>query len=384
MNSKGFDIVVIGDGPAGSTVALQLIKLGYSVALIGLPLIGKKLFGETLPPDIKNSLIQLGVWKDFLNDGHLPSAGNLSAWGDTEISETNFIFHPDMYGWHIDRKKFDLMIRNAAIMQGVVYLNHKILGIKMNVPGIWKLKIKSDVNANLQFITAEFLIDATGRRGLLASFQNIKRLVFDSLIGFVSFLNSTGGEESDTMTLIEAVPNGWWYSALLPNKIRVVSFFTNSNLPAAKQAVTYMGWKMLMHRTTYIKKIFEKHKYYLMYGPHARMSNGSILQKVIGHKWLAVGDASITFDPVSSHGILTAITNSMVAANLIADHLNTKNTNFESYKKKLVTDFYKYILKRNYYYNLEKRWIDMAFWKQNQKLDKRDIIQQMSSVVNVS
>ncbi len=346
MNSKRFDVVVIGDGPAGSTVALQLVKLGYLVALIGLPLINKKFFGETLSPNIKNSLIQLGLWKDFLNDGHLPSTGNLSSWGDIEMSETNFIFHPDMYGWHIDRRKFDSMFLNAAIRQGVVYLINGLVDAQLSEHGIWNLKMRSYNSSSLEIVSSDFLIDATGRRGLLASFQNIKRFEFDNLIGFVLFLRLTNGQDDDSITLIEAVPDGWWYSALLPDNTRVVSFFTNRNLPVAKQAVLYSGWNSLMHRTKHIKKIIEKNNYCLLYGPFARISSSSILHKFVGHRWLTVGDASITFDPISSNGILTAIINSMTAANLVASHLDTKNTNFDLYENTLITDFYIYLLKR--------------------------------------
>ena len=65
----------------------------------------KKLqFGESLTPDIKTLLIHLGIWNQFLNDKHLQSSGNLSSWGEKEIRENNFIFHPNTYGWHIDLK----------------------------------------------------------------------------------------------------------------------------------------------------------------------------------------------------------------------------------------------------------------------------------------
>src|SRR5436309_15287876 len=102
------DAAVIGDGPAGSTAALMLAKSGFSVCLIGLPPShsNKILFGETVSPNIKFLLIYLEVWNDFLNDEHLPSAGNVSAWGDEKIKESNFIFHPNTNGWHLNRLNF--------------------------------------------------------------------------------------------------------------------------------------------------------------------------------------------------------------------------------------------------------------------------------------
>src|SRR5215211_3797784 len=214
MDKQTVDVAVIGDGPAGSTVALKLSKLGLSVVLLGLPSSSKKLFGETLSPHIKAGLIHLGVWKDFLNDEHLPSTGNISAWGDTEIKENNFIFHPDTYGWH----------------------------------KIWKLKLRRDD----KLINSKFLVDATGRTSWFSRRQGIRRLVFDHLCGYVSFHFSRTKEDSDSMTLIESAPDGWWYSALLPKDIRVTYFFTSNNLPITRYVKTRRGWEKIMQKTKYI------------------------------------------------------------------------------------------------------------------------------------
>jgi 2-polyprenyl-6-methoxyphenol hydroxylase-like FAD-dependent oxidoreductase len=65
MKKSKLDVFIIGDGPAAATVALILVRSGISVTLIGLPYSNNILFGETLTPDIKTYLIQLGIWNDF-------------------------------------------------------------------------------------------------------------------------------------------------------------------------------------------------------------------------------------------------------------------------------------------------------------------------------
>ena len=207
MDKRTVDVAVIGDGPAGSTVALKLSKLGLSVVLLGLPSSSKKLFGETLSPHIKTNLIHLGVWEDFLNDKHLPSTGNISAWGDTEIKENNFIFHPDTYGWHLDRLKFDFMLLNAAKKEGAIYLKSEVEIIDNKFGEVWNLKLRRDE----KLINTNFLVDATGRTSWLSRRLGIRRLVFDNLCGYVSFYFSRTNGDSDSMTLIESVPDGWWY-----------------------------------------------------------------------------------------------------------------------------------------------------------------------------
>ena len=142
MDKLTVDVVVIGNGPAGATTTLMLAKCGLSVALIGLPSSNRNLFGETLPPDIKTILIHIGLWDDSLNDKHLPSTGNRSAWGSKEITENNFIFHPNTYGWHLDRSKFDFMLLEAAKREGAIYLEAQIENIDKYFNNSWILNLK--------------------------------------------------------------------------------------------------------------------------------------------------------------------------------------------------------------------------------------------------
>lgn len=235
---------------------------------------------------------------------------------------------------------------------------------------IWNLKLRRDE----KLISAKFLVDATGRTSWFSLRQGVRRLVFDNLCGYVSFHFSDTNGDSNSMTLIESAPDGWWYSALIPKNIRVTSFFTNNNLPIAQYAKTRRGWEKIMQKTKYIKLNIEKYNYEFISGPHAMISNSSVLQKVIGQNWLAVGDASVTYDPLSSKGILSAINNGIIVADRIAESFSKKNEGYEDYDKKIRADFCNYLIRRNYYYNLEKRWKNNAFWKGNQVPIKSEFV----------
>jgi flavin-dependent dehydrogenase len=328
------------------------------------------LFGETLPPDIKTILVHIGIWDDFLNDKHLPSTGNRSAWGSEEITENNFIFHPHTYGWHLDRFKFDFMLLEAAKRAGAIHLEVQIETIEkyFNNNG-WILNLKNKNNRIRKSINSAFIVDATGRTSWFCYRQGIRRFSFDSLCGYVSFLSTKTEGDSDSMTLIESVSDGWWYSALLPKNIRVTSFFTDSNLPIARSIRTSIEWKnTMMQNTSHIKVIHDKYDYHTISGPYIRIANSSILEKVSGENWLAVGDAAASYDPLSSQGILTAMTDSISASDIIRKYLKGKDRSLEEYNKRIITNFKSYLKRRDYYYNLEKRWSNNAFWKQNQKL----------------
>ena len=173
------------------------------------------------------------------------------------------------------------------------------------------------------------------------------------------------------MNLIESVPDGWWYLALLPKKIRVTSF-----LPIEFACCTICQITKWMEKgyekTKHVKSNLEKYNYGIISGPHVMLANSSVLERAVGENWLAVGDASPTFDSISSNGILTAIDNGIIAADTITKNFHEKDGCFEDYNKKITAEFHRYQIKRNYYYNLEKRWMNNLLERESRIEKGRD------------
>ena len=106
-------VLVVGAGPAGASAAIFLAAQGFEVQAIdrrdslraepgALPKIG-----ESLPPDAKTLLGQLGVWEAFESGPHLRCTGNKSYWGSGEVRYHDFLTHPLGHGWHVDRIVFE-------------------------------------------------------------------------------------------------------------------------------------------------------------------------------------------------------------------------------------------------------------------------------------
>jgi flavin-dependent dehydrogenase len=362
------DVAIIGDGPAACTVALTLVKFGISACLIGSSYHNRVLFGETVHPNIKYPLEYLGLWEDFLNDKHLESPGNLSIWGDGLVRENNFIFHPNSHGWHLDRLKFNLMLVNAVQKAGLYHISSKLPFINKYLNGSFGITLSSRGYERSELIVTDFVVDATGRRRWFSSRQGMEKKVFDDLCGIVCFLSSKTPGDLDAMTLVEAVPDGWWYSALVPGNTRVVALFTDGILPIARSARMPIEWEKMMYTTDHIKLNIIKYDYRIVSGPHIMISNSSRLEKIVGDNWLAVGDAAATYDPISSKGIISAINDGINASDSIGKYLTGNSHILEDYSKNVITRFNSYLKKRSYYYKLENRWPDSEFWKKNQLL----------------
>ena len=85
-----------------------------------------------------------------------------------------------------------------------------------------------------------------------------------------------------------------------------------------------------------------------------------------GRGWVAVGDAAIVFDPLSSHGIAKGVEHGMQAADAILAYLDGDDVALERLSDRFSTEFTDYEQKRIGYYSTERRWPHAPFWHRRQ------------------
>lgn len=361
MIEHDYDVVVTGGGPAGSACAQVLAKAGHRVVLLESGDGTSFRVGEGLPPAAKPLLRDLGCWDAFLADGHAPSYGNQSAWGMNYVQSTDFIHNPNGHGWHLDRARFDGMLRQKAEEVGVtLWENTTLDALAQNEDDTWSLQLSGTHSGK---ITCSILVDATGRRAVIARKMGVKRILEDRLIAFYALFEADESGDEDSMTLIEAVANGWWYTALLPSGKRIVVFFTEGNTRIAKQAQSTAGFLELLGASIHLTRRLAAFNYLPVTAPQGTGADSSRLEKFYGENWLAVGDAATAFDPLSSQGMLTALYGGLKAGEAINARLAGKTGQLEQYGAQLTSVFEYYLQQRKQYYAREQRWEKEPFWQ---------------------
>ena len=361
------EVVVIGGGPAGAATALTLARRGVSVLVLERGDGSGSRVGECLAPSAMTLLHRLGVYDAVLATRPLPSHANRSSWGgDGSLAEHSFLHDPYGPGWHLDRPAFNAALLAAAEGAGAVCRRHAMVRRAERGPGgRWLLHVEDRMGQHR--VAADLVVDAGGRRAGFAARQGARRLAVDRLVAVAATLQPAATPLRDSTTLVEAAENGWWYSALLADGRLAAIFFSDPDLLAATGAWRRDAWFALLGASRHTRARTAEHGYELVAAPRVVAASSSCLTPIAGDRWLAAGDAAATYDPLSSHGIASALAAGYRAAAAVADYLGGDARALGAYAEGIVRGYVRYLWMWQAYYAEERRWPSAPFWRRRQE-----------------
>lgn len=158
------------------------------------------------------------------------------------------------------------------------------------------------------------MVEATGRSsGVVASCERYEP---DRLVCMLAYPEAPS-DLRDQRLHLEAVDEGWWYSALLPDRKLVVALVVDRATVSGMSATTRTTWFWAAYRRTRLLSswaIFSEDEPAAVRG---FPSNSSLRQSLHGPGWLAVGDAAATYDPLLGRGLPLALVKGAAAARLL-------------------------------------------------------------------
>jgi flavin-dependent dehydrogenase len=356
------DVFILGAGPAGCSAALNLAPF-YRTLLIDRSSSPKPRVGESLPPAANKLLEDMGLLAEFKRQGHLPYYGNRSRWGSEHLRETDFLCDPMGHGWHLERQAFEIWLRKKAIERGAALLAPARLDhVEWDERQRWRILLMQD-NRRMA-IQARLLIDAGGRTPVIARRLGASRIQLDNMVcsWLIGKAQTDNGEQG--FSYIHSVPQGWWYTAPTPGGKRIVAFHTRAGDPATAWMHSATS---LLEQTQKIPHLCEricfdvKNPQQWQHGYTA--ANSAMTQPAAGSAWLTVGDAALSFDPLSSQGIFNALYTGLAASESAYRFLGSEISNFAEYQEHLdaIRDAYERHLHE--WYRVEQRWSEEEFWK---------------------
>jgi len=185
--------------------------------------------------------------------------------------------------------------------------------------------------------------------------SDVPRVAADRLVGAAVRFRAPA---SDAGTLVEAQPEGWWYSAATPESGLVVVWMSDADLVRQPGLSDRTRWFRQLARSRHTAGRVEGAV--AEAGPIVRAAHSQRLSQ-FGGGWVAAGDAACTFDPLSSQGILKALRTGKVASFVVLDGLEGRPSLIR-YEQLLAAEYEQYLEARAWFYGEERRWPASLFW----------------------
>lgn len=345
-------VAVVGGGPAGAVAAMELARLGVAVRVFERAAGPRNHPGDCLSPAFEPLLARLGLRGEVEQGPHRRVYGNRAVWGSDAAVDSDFFFRRNSASWRLDRKAFGEMLAAAAAKAGVRWSYDSAVTECRREGRAWALR------AGGEAVSADFVIDATGRKAWLAARLGVERHRMDRLAALVCELE--GGMLEDSFTLVEAVEHGWWYSGVLPNGRLAAMFATDIGSPAYARGRSAEGWLGLLRETRETRSRVAGWR--VAAGPRAWAAGSERMAAIAGEGWLAVGDAAVAHDPISSQGIGAAMGSGYYAARAAIRMAEGDDAGRVAYVFAMQRAFGGYLDGLREQYAREIRWPDSPFW----------------------
>lgn len=324
-----YDIIIVGAGPAGATLAYKLSSLDMKVMLlearkvIGTPII----CGEFIP--FYEELLKVNyrvnglkeIYDRFITKPNI--IVNIAKRINVEI-ESGKEFSFEYKSYTVKRDVLLKEIVKEAEDKGI----HIRVGSRVTKVDIknGKYEVKVVSNNNVEWVCSKFIVGADGLHGVVAKSLNFERgytLLDEAIVGNQLFENvNTDNETIKIVLSTKHAPGG--YGWIIPRG----NTYANVGVGIRR---THQGLSLLKLQRDFIKsrpelkRSIPRSKFLIKIIPV-----GSLVKEIVKGNAALIGDAAGTVIPSNGGGIITAISSALILADVLS-----KGDDLKSYEKRL-------------------------------------------------
>ncbi|MDC1162145.1 FAD-dependent monooxygenase [Tenacibaculum sp.] len=328
-------VLIVGKGVSGLILAHLLEKKGIRTTLLERETnITAPILAETIPPSTLPLLNEIELLNLFENSSSR-TYGYQSKWYTNEIIDESFFnYNPYKYGLKINKRKIISELEKKLTNEPLKY--HQLINV---VQKDNKVITSIKINDKLNLIQSNLIIDATGRNRAILKRVGIPDIMYDENLAFICYVPKQG-KHLKYGFFTESFENGWGTISDLNETTRIITLYTPNKSPIHKKLNSFQNWKSILSNTTILKKHLPQNEGFKIIGKQA---NSSITKQIVTNRLLAIGDAAIAFDPISSHGVSNAIFCAINASKTITQFIEVNNEGvLKKYENTLFTIFDEY------------------------------------------
>ncbi|ANJ68039.1 hydroxylase [Halothiobacillus diazotrophicus] len=322
-NLKSCDVLVIGGGPAGATVAPLLVARGYRVVVLEKAHHPRFHIGESLLPANMPLFDRLGVGDDIRAIGMEKwGAEFISPWHDhTQMFEFADAWDKSQpMAYQVRRSAFDeILIRNAERKGAAVFEGCKVTAVDFLPDGAGAAVTAEGDDGSVRRWHARFVVDASGRDTFLASRMQLKqrnpRHNSAAVFGHYRGVRRNPGQAEGNISIFW-FDHGWFWFIPLPDGVTSIGMVT---WPYHMKTRGERSLREFLHDSIALcPGLADRMADAEPAGDVEATGNYAYsADRTHGENYVLLGDAYAFIDPVFSSGVLLAMQSGFLAAEAI-------------------------------------------------------------------
>jgi FADH2 O2-dependent halogenase len=316
-------VLVIGGGPAGSTLGAYLARAGVSHLILEMAVHPRRHVGESLVCSTTPIFQDIDFLPVMEREGFVHKHGaSFTHWAEPRQRDVHFREIPELgitqtYTYHVDRARFDkLLLEHAAALGSRVLQGAHVQHVEFS-PGGAACGVRVQQGGQSRVLRGRLVVDCSGRNTLLGAQLKLKRKdpLFNQFAVHGWFADADRGpaQTADFAHIhILPVTRGWAWQIPIDRTVTSVGVVTEGPdyLKAGESADEFFtrmlaGNPVLAGRMARARRVTDLQ----------REGNYSyVMERFAGDGWLLVGDAARFVDPVFASGVSVALTSARMAA----------------------------------------------------------------------
>ena len=314
------DVLVIGGGPAGSTVAALLARHGRDVVMLEKSHHPRFHIGESLLPLNMPLFEKLGVAREIERIGMHKYGAEFVSPGQDSPTHVDFAnaWDPSFpYTYQVRRSQFDeILFRHAATSGARAIEGCRVTRVDFDPEGA-TATARLDDGSERRW-RARFIADASGRDTFLANQLGIKRRSADNntaaLFGHFTGAKRLPGKIEGNISLFW-FEHGWFWFIPLADGVTSVGAVCSPQYMKSRRSDP---GQFLLDTIALCPPLAERLREATLASPVTATGNYSYMAgHTGGPNYLMLGDAFAFVDPVFSSGVLLAMQSAFVGAETI-------------------------------------------------------------------
>lgn len=395
------DVIIIGGGPAGSTIAAYLSKAGISNVLFESAIHPRPHVGESMVTSSTRIFEEIGFLETMEREGFVHKYG--ASWHpivpkgerahNSQEAAIVFAEFPQQgidqdYTYHVDRSKFDLLLLKHAESLGANIVQGALVTKILFDENSTACGVRVQIADQEMDVPARLVVDASGRNTLLGRQLRIKKNdpLFDQYAVHAWFkgVRKEGPSAEYIHIYFLPVERGWAWQIPITEEITSVGIVAERHIfrQAGKDLESYFEHYVqsngdLAHAMSQAERVNEF---------KAEGDYSYSMEKFVGNGFVLIGDAARFVDPIFSSGVSVALYSAKFASEAIVNALAANDVSeamLKSYETKLrsgvdvwyefIRLYYKLLPLFTYFINSKEHRLQVLQLLQGEVFDRQEV-----------